>query len=52
MFYAIFQPYMVIYGDQFPQLDEQIVPESESETFCKQLTTTSHGIQTPAERGE
>ena len=33
VFYAIFQPYSVIYGGQFPQLEEQIVPGSEPATF-------------------
>ena len=32
-FYASFQPYFVIYWDQFPQLEEQIVPGSEPATF-------------------
>ena len=32
-FYAIFQPYLVIYGGQFPLLEEQIVPVSEPATF-------------------
>ena len=50
--YAIFQPYLAIYGGQFPQLEEQIVPGSKPATFRYQLTTTSHGIRTPAERGE
>ena len=30
---AIFQPCLVIYGGQFPQLEEQIVPGSEPATF-------------------
>ena len=30
---AIFQPYMVIYGGQFPQLEGQIVPGSEPAAF-------------------
>jgi len=30
---AIFQPYMVIYGGQFPQLEGQNVPGSEPATF-------------------
>ena len=34
----------------FPQLEEQIVPGSHPATFRLQLTTTSHGIRTPAER--
>ena len=33
VFYAIFQPYLVIYGGQFPQLEKQIVPASEPATF-------------------
>ena len=33
MLYAIFQPYLVIYGGQFPELEEQIVPESEPTDF-------------------
>ena len=33
VFYAIFQPYMVIYGRQFPQLEEHIVTGSEPATF-------------------
>ena len=35
MFYAIFQPCLVIhvYGGQFPKLEEQIVPGSEPATF-------------------
>ena len=48
--YAIYQPYLVICGRQFPQLEEQIVPGSEPAIFRYQLTTTSHGIRTPAER--
>ena len=31
--YAIFQPCMVIYGGQFPQVEEQIVLVSEPATF-------------------
>ena len=30
--YVIFQPCLVIYGGQFPQLEEQIVPWSEAAT--------------------
>ena len=54
MFYAIFQPYLVIYGGQFPQLEELVVPCSEPAPFREQLTATSHGIRTPitAERAE
>ena len=33
VFYAIFQPCLVIYGGQFPQLEEQIVHGSEPATF-------------------
>ena len=33
VFYAIFQPCLVIYGGQFPQLGEQIVPGSEPATL-------------------
>ena len=33
VFYAIFQPYLVIYGGQFPQLEEQIISGSEPATF-------------------
>jgi len=33
VFYAIFQPHLVIYGGQFPQLEEHIVPGSEPATF-------------------
>ena len=33
VFFAIFQPYYVIYGGQFPNLEEQIVPGSEPATF-------------------
>ena len=33
VFYAIFQPYYVKYGSQFPQLEERIVPLSETATF-------------------
>ena len=31
--FAIFQPCLVIYGGQFPQLEEHIVPRSEPATF-------------------
>ena len=31
--YAIFQPCLVIYGGQFPQLEEHIVHGSEPATF-------------------
>ena len=31
--HAIFQPCLVIYGGQFPQLEEQTVPGSEPATF-------------------
>ena len=50
--YAIFQPCLVRYGGQFPELEETIVHGSEPATVRLQLTTTSHGIRTPAERGE
>ena len=33
MLYAIFQPSLVIYGSQFPQLEELIVPRKEQATF-------------------
>ena len=33
MLYAIFQPCLVIYGGQFPQLEEQIVHGSVPATF-------------------
>ena len=33
VFEAIFQPFLVIYGGQFPQIEEQIVPGSEPATF-------------------
>ena len=33
VFYAIVQPFLVKYGGQFPQLEEQIVPGSEPATF-------------------
>ena len=52
MLYAILQPCLVIYGDQFSQMDEHIVPVSEPAPFREPLTTTSHGIRTPAERRE
>ena len=52
VFYAIFQLFLVTYGGQFPELEGQIVPGSGPATFRKQLTTTYHGIRTPAERGE
>ena len=31
---AIFQPYLVVYGGQFPQPEKQIVPGSEPAAFC------------------
>ena len=34
--YAIFQPTLVIYGGQFPQLEEHIVPGSEPASFRQQ----------------
>ena len=46
MFDAICQLYCVIYGGQFPQLEEQIVPGSEPATFRLQLPTTTYGIRT------
>ena len=33
VFYTIFQPYLVIYGGQFPEMEEQIVPGIEPATF-------------------
>ena len=50
--YGIFQPYLVIYGGQFPKLEEHIIPGSEPATFRQQLTTASNGIRSPTERDE
>ena len=37
---SLFQPYSVIYGGQFPQLEELIVPWREPATLRYQLTAT------------
>ena len=42
MLYAIFQTSLVIYGGQFPQLEEQVVSGSEPATFRQQLTTDNY----------
>ena len=52
--YAIFQPCLVIYGGQFPQLEEQIVPGSESATFRNQTDNYLSWYSNPSgeEKGE
>ena len=48
----VLKPCLVIYGGQFPQLEEQIVAGSEPVTFRSRMTTLSHGIQTRTLSGE
>ena len=50
VFYAIVQPCLVIYGGQFPQLEEHIVPGSEPAAFVSNWQLPLMGFE-PQRRG-
>ena len=52
VFYAISQPYLVIYGGQFPQLDEQVDPGSEPAILPLATDTYLSWDSNPNQSGE
>ena len=50
VFNAIFQPYLVLYGGQFPQLEEQLVPGSDSAAFVSNWQPPLMGFEPEPQR--